>query len=75
MATAENKCLTTSEVFTQDCRNTVFDAPCPDQFVNTNTIVGNLVIRDDPVFGGGRLSVTGGRHHNAVQGITVHCVC
>jgi hypothetical protein len=37
----------------------VFDLPCPSSFVGVNRVVGNLVIEQDPVFGGGELRVSG----------------
>ena len=56
---SENTCLTVSEVFSQNCRGTVFDVPCPASFVGVNRIIGNLVVEQDPIFGGGHLEVSG----------------
>ena len=52
--------MTVSDVFTTSCRGTVFDVPCPASFVGVNQVVGNLVVEQDPVLGGGSFSVKGG---------------
>lgn len=56
---SSNVCLTVSDVFTQNCRGTVFDVPCPASFVGVNRVIGNLVVEQDPIFGGGHLQVSG----------------
>ena len=56
---SEGTCLTVSDVFSQNCRGTVFDVPCPASFVGVNRVVGNLVVTQDPIFGGGDISVSG----------------
>ena len=56
---SESKCMTVSDVFTKDCRGTVFDSPCPESFVGVNRVVGNLQVESDAVFGGGHLIVSG----------------
>lgn len=35
---SENKCMTVSDIFGQDCRGTVFDPPCPSSFVGGEEI-------------------------------------
>ena len=52
-------CTTISEAFSRDCRGLVFEPPCPDQYVSDNVIVGNLIVRADPTFGGGELNISG----------------
>ena len=52
-------CTTISEAFSRDCRGLVFEPPCPDQYVADNVIVGNLIVRADPTFGGGELNISG----------------
>jgi len=56
---SDNLCTTMSEAFSKDCRGLVFELPCPANFVADNVIVGNLIIRSDPTFGGGELNVQG----------------
>jgi hypothetical protein len=56
---SEKRCLTISEIYSENCRGTVFDLPCPASFVGVNRIVGNLVVEPDPLFGGGHLRVGG----------------
>ena len=60
---SRSECLVVSEVFSSNpalaCRGTVFDTPCPASFVGVNRVVGNLIISQDPVFGGGELRVAG----------------
>ena len=56
---SEKRCLTISEIFSENCRGTVFDLPCPASFVGVNRVVGNLVVEQDAVFGGGHLRVGG----------------
>ena len=51
--------MTVSEGFTEECRGMVFETPCPDSFVAVNRVVGNLIVEEDPMFGGGHLSVSG----------------
>ena len=46
-------------MLSRDCRGVVFEPPCPDTYVTDNVIVGNLLVRADPSFGGGQLSVSG----------------
>ena len=53
-------CLSIEDVFTENCRGTVFELPCPASFVEDNRVQGNLAISGDPLFGGGFLRVTGG---------------
>ena len=48
---SEATCLTVSDVFSQNCRGTVFDVPCPTSFVGINRVIGNLVVEKDPIFG------------------------
>lgn len=54
-----NVCTTIAEAFSMDCRGLVFEPPCPDIYISENVIVGNLVVRADPSFGGGVLNVSG----------------
>ena len=57
---SRDACIIVSEVFEAPvCRGTVFDSPCPATFVGVNRVIGNLVIQQDPVFGGGELNVAG----------------
>ena len=56
---SEGVCTTISEAFSRDCRGLVFEPPCPDQYISDNVIVGNLIVRADPTFGGGELNVSG----------------
>ena len=56
---SEGQCTTISEAFSRDCRGLVFEPPCPDQYISDNIIVGNLIVRADPTFGGGELNVSG----------------
>lgn len=56
---SSNQCTTIAEAFSMDCRGLVFEPPCPDNYVSENIIVGNLVVRADPSFGGGSLNVSG----------------
>ena len=51
--------MTVSDIFTESCRGSVFDLPCPASFVGINRVVGNLVVEPDPTFGGGHLTVSG----------------
>ena len=62
---SENTCLTVSEVFSQNCRGTVFDVPCPASFVGVNRVIGNLVVEQDPIFGGGHLEVSGSTNYSS----------
>lgn len=56
---SEGACITLPEALASNCGGLVFDPPCPDSFVATSTVVGNLEVTGDPVFGGGELSVSG----------------
>ncbi|GMH56019.1 hypothetical protein TrRE_jg12439, partial [Triparma retinervis] len=56
---SQNLCMTISEVYSNDCTGTVFDAPCPVTYVTENTVVGNLVVVADSQFGGGEVSFEG----------------
>lgn len=56
---SEDVCTTVSDAFSRECRGLVFEPPCPDSFVSENIIVGNLVVKADPSFGGGSLNVSG----------------
>ena len=56
---SEKKCLTVSDVFSQDCRRTVYDPPRPATFVAVNRVVGNLVVERDAAFGGGHIQASG----------------
>lgn len=56
---SEKSCMTVSDIFNTNCRGTVFDLPCPASFVGVNRVIGNLVVEEDPVFGGGHFRVTG----------------
>ena len=56
--------MTVSEIFSTNCRGTVFDLPCPDSFVGVNRVIGNLLVEQDPVFGGGQFSVIGPQDKN-----------
>lgn len=51
--------MTVSEIFSSNCRGSIFDLPCPDSFVRENRMVGNLIVEADPLYGGGHLSVSG----------------
>ena len=52
-------CATLSEAFSSDCQGLVFEPPCPSELDagGDNIVVGNLVVRADPVYGGGGLNV------------------
>ena len=52
-------CYTVSEIFSENCRGTVFDAPCPESFVGVNRVVGNLFVESDETFGGGEFHLDG----------------
>eukprot|EP01032_Pedospumella_encystans_P022255 gene22255-25219_t len=56
---SDNTCNTISDAFSKDCRGLVFEPPCPSDFIPENVVVGNLVVRADPTFGGGELNVSG----------------
>ena len=56
---SQNACMTVADVFSKDCRGTVFDLPCPESFVAVNRVVGNLVVESDTVFGGGYFQIKG----------------
>ena len=56
---SEEICTTVSDAFSRECRGLVFEPPCPDSFVSENVIVGNLVVKADPSFGGGSLNISG----------------
>ena len=56
---SESACMTISSIFEHDCRGTVFDAPCPQSFVATNNVMGNVIVEADPVFGGGEFTASG----------------
>jgi hypothetical protein len=67
---SEGVCTTISEAFSKDCHGLVFEPPCPDSFVTENIIVGNLVVRADPLFGGGEINISGSSVDN--EGKLVH---
>ena len=56
---SEGTCMTISSIFEHDCRGTVFDVPCPESFVTTNRVMGNVVVEADPLFGGGEFTAAG----------------
>jgi hypothetical protein len=56
---SENQCTTIGEAFSMDCRGLVFDPPCPSSYVSDNIVVGNLIVRPDPTFGGGTMNISG----------------
>ncbi len=56
---SDNVCTTISDAFSMDCRGLVFEPPCPESYVTDNVIVGNLIVKADPSFGGGQLNVSG----------------
>ena len=58
---SEGRCMTVTEIFSQECHATVFDPPCPLTFVEDKKVVGNLAVIADPMFGGGELNATGPR--------------
>ena len=49
---SEKKCMTVGEIFSTDCRGTVFDLPCPSSFIAENRVVGNTIVevRRDQTF-------------------------
>jgi hypothetical protein len=56
---SDKKCMTVGDVFSTDCRGTVFDLPCPDSYITENRVVGNMIVESDPAFGGGHLLASG----------------
>lgn len=46
-----------------DCRGLVFDPPCPSSYISDNVVVGNLIIKADPTFGGGIVNISGTDFH------------
>ena len=69
---SRSECMVVSEVFSSNsslaCRGTVFDLPCPNSFTAVNRVVGNLVITQDPIFGGGELRVSGRASLSSIAG-------
>jgi hypothetical protein len=55
-------CMDVSNIFSNSdvCRAAVFDEPCPASFVSESTVVGNVIVSPDAVFGGGHLDVNQG---------------
>ena len=55
-------CMDVSKVFSSAavCRAAVFDEPCPASFVSESTVIGNVIVAPDDVFGGGHLDVNAG---------------
>ena len=37
----------------EKCRSAVFDPPCPDSFAEENKVIGNLIVTEDDLLGGG----------------------
>eukprot|EP01029_Cantina_marsupialis_P016761 TRINITY_DN3751_c0_g1_i2.p1 TRINITY_DN3751_c0_g1~~TRINITY_DN3751_c0_g1_i2.p1 ORF type:complete len:164 (-),score=56.73 TRINITY_DN3751_c0_g1_i2:118-609(-) len=53
------KCLRNDLIVDYECSSAVFDLPCPTSYVEKREIVGDLIVKADPTFGGGSLEVTG----------------
>ena len=56
---AEESCVTLEDIYSRDCRGTVFDGPCPDSWIAEHKVIGVLTVNPDPTFGGGGLKVGG----------------
>jgi hypothetical protein len=51
--------MTIEDIYSRDCRGTVFDGPCPDSWIAEHKVIGMLTVEPDPSFGGGALKVAG----------------